>query len=93
MSSGVRGERVSCNFVGNPIGAFISRRGGRELATFFKEMIIRVIIIGINLVESELISHSSNTVRVRNVLHRIPPTSKEPTSMVNEKKDSILSYV
>ena len=43
---------------GNPLGIFKLGCGGcRKLATFFKEMIIRVIIIGMSLMRSKPMSY------------------------------------
>jgi len=53
------GEWVSCRIVGNLLGTSILVVGICTLAAFFKEMIIRVIIIGISLAESKSISHAS----------------------------------
>jgi len=50
--------------------------GRCELAAFFKEMIIRLIIIGTSLAKSKSISHVPVILRARNTHTAFPP-SKE----------------
>lgn len=59
------------------LGTSRSEPDCRELVTFFKEIIIRTIIMGTNLAGSEQISHTSLIVGARDTSHRIPPTNRK----------------
>lgn len=83
----VRGEWLRCDIV-NPFGVSRSRGNRRKLATSFKEMRIRAIIMGINLASSEPVSHTLLVVEARNISHRVPPTSGKQEGTISNK-DSV----
>ena len=57
-----------------------------ELATFFKDMIIRLIIIGINLSRSKVISRGLVVMRARSILHCVAPADGKPRKVISEEK-------
>ena len=86
ISSGVWGDWISRKFIGSPFG--MSRCGWhrRDLATSFKEVIIRTIIIGINLMGSESISRTSIIIRVMGISHRVSPTGRKQRRIISTGK-------
>ena len=55
------------------------------LADFFKEMIIRVIITGINLMRTKSLSHTSLIIRARSISHEKSPTGEEKVRIISKK--------
>lgn len=60
--------------------------GWCELATFFTEMIVRLIIIGMSLSRSNSVSRTSVIVRAETVSHRVTPADGKQRRLISESR-------
>ena len=87
-------ESVSCGSVGNPAESSTFMQGGRsELATFFREMIIRHIITGMNLSTIKPISPTPVIVRAGIVSHSVSPADGKQRIVISEKQFSQIAGI
>jgi len=80
-------EEASCEIsVGGSAGISTLIWDFCELAAFFKDIIIRLIIIGINLSRPKSVSYGSVSVRTRGISHRVSPADRIKRRVISEER-------